>query len=58
MSGEADKLAGKVKEAGGNLTGNDDLKNEGENQQVAGDVKNVGDKLKDKADDLGESIKK
>ena len=58
MSGEADKLAGKVKEAGGDLTGDDELKAKGENQQVAGDVKNVGDKLKDKADDLGESIKK
>ncbi len=58
MSGEADKLTGKVKEAGGDLTGDDELKAKGENQQVAGDVKNVGDKLKDKADDLGESIKK
>ncbi len=57
MGGDADKVAGKVKEAAGDLTDNADLKSEGENQQAAGDVKNVGQKIKDKADQLGDKIK-
>jgi uncharacterized protein YjbJ (UPF0337 family) len=57
MSGDGDKVAGKVKEAGGDLTGDKDLKAEGKKQQVAGDVKNVGENVKDKANELGEKIK-
>ncbi len=57
MGGEADKAAGRVKEAAGDLTDNADLKSEGQTQQAAGDVKNVGEKLKDKADELGDKIK-
>jgi uncharacterized protein YjbJ (UPF0337 family) len=57
MGGEADKLAGRVKEAAGDLTDDSDLKSEGQTQQAAGDVKNVGEKVKDKADELGEKIK-
>ena len=57
MGGEADKLAGRVKEAAGDLTDNAELKSEGQTQQAAGDVKNVGQKIKDKADELGEKIK-
>ncbi len=57
MGGEADKLAGRVKEAAGDLTDDADLKSEGQTQQAAGSVKNVGEKVKDKADELGEKIK-
>ncbi|MBJ7594828.1 MAG: CsbD family protein [Candidatus Dormibacteraeota bacterium] len=57
MGGEADKAAGRIKEAAGDLTDDDELKGEGQSQQVAGDVKNVGDKVKDKADELGDKIK-
>jgi len=57
MGGEADKLAGRVKEAAGDLTDDADLKGEGQTQQAAGDVKNVGQKIKDKADELGDKIK-
>jgi uncharacterized protein YjbJ (UPF0337 family) len=57
MGGEADKLAGRVKEAAGDLTDDAELKSEGQTQQLAGDVKNVGDKIKHKADELGEKIK-
>jgi uncharacterized protein YjbJ (UPF0337 family) len=57
MGGEADKFAGRVKEAAGDLTDNADLKSEGQSQQAAGDVKNVGQKIKDKADELGDKIK-
>jgi uncharacterized protein YjbJ (UPF0337 family) len=57
MGGDGDKFAGKVKEAAGDLTDDKDLKAEGKKQQVAGDVKNVGKNVKDKADELGEKIK-
>ena len=57
MGGEADKLAGRVKEAAGDLTDNAELKSEGETQQAAGGVKDVGEKVKDKADELGDKIK-
>jgi uncharacterized protein YjbJ (UPF0337 family) len=58
MSGDSDKFAGKVKEAAGDITGDRDLKAEGEKQQVAGNVKNAGEKVKDKAEELGEKIKR
>ncbi len=57
MGGEADKVAGRVKEAAGDLTDDSKLKSEGETQQAAGNVKDVGQKIKDKADDLGDKIK-
>ena len=53
MSGDSDKFAGKVKEAAGDITGDQDLKAEGEKQQVAGDVNNACEKVKDKAEELG-----
>ncbi len=57
MGGDGDTFAGKVKEAAGDLTGDEDLKAEGKKQQVAGDVKSVGENVKEKADELGEKIK-
>ena len=57
MGGDSDKVAGKVKEAAGDITGDQDLKAEGEKQQVVGDVKTAGEKVKDKAEELGEKIK-
>jgi uncharacterized protein YjbJ (UPF0337 family) len=57
MGGDSDKFAGTVKDAAGDITGDQDLKAEGEKQQVAGDVKNAGEKVKDKAEGLGEKIK-
>jgi uncharacterized protein YjbJ (UPF0337 family) len=45
--GTADKLKGHAKEAGGDLTGDDELKNEGKVDRAAGGVK---DKVGDAAD--------
>lgn len=46
-----DDLKGKAKEAAGDLTGNDDLKDEGKTDRAAGSVKetvnNAVDKVKD-----------
>ena len=47
-----DDAKGKVKEAAGDLTGNDDLKAEGKTDQAAGKVKDAVDGVKDKATDV------
>lgn len=39
MSGSADQAKGRVKEAAGSLTGDQDLKNEGKVDQASGDIK-------------------
>lgn len=49
--GAGDKIAGRVKQAAGDLTGNDDLKAEGEKDETAGKVKSAIGDLKDKAVD-------
>lgn len=46
-----DDAKGRVKEAAGNLTGDDDMKDEGKKDQAAGTVKDVADSAKDKVDD-------
>ena len=62
MGGELDKAAGRVKEAAGDLTGDDNLKGEGVIQEAAGNVKDagakVGDKVKEAADKAGETLKR
>lgn len=49
--GDKDDLKGRVKEAGGALTGDDSLKNEGKVDQATGSVKDAvggaADKVKD-----------
>ncbi len=56
MSGEADQAKGRIKEAAGALTGDDDLKDEGTTDRKGGEVKekigNVVDKAKDAVNDL------
>jgi uncharacterized protein YjbJ (UPF0337 family) len=50
--GKTDKLKGRVKEAGGDLTGDQELKNEGKVDRASGEVKDkVGDAA-DKAKDI------
>lgn len=57
MSGEADQAKGRIKQAAGDLTGNDDLKNDGKKDEAAGKVKDTIDDVKDKANDAVDSIK-
>jgi uncharacterized protein YjbJ (UPF0337 family) len=49
--GTTDKVKGHLKEAGGDLTGDDSLKNEGKVDRATGGVKekvgDAGDKIKD-----------
>lgn len=53
--GSSDKLKGRVKEAGGALTGDKDLKNEGKVDQASGDVK---DKIGDVSDKAKDALRK
>ncbi|MCA1188722.1 MULTISPECIES: CsbD family protein [unclassified Saccharopolyspora] len=46
---QAQQWTGKAKEAAGNATGNDELKNAGKRDQVEGQVKETGQDVKDKA---------
>ncbi len=57
MSGEADQAKGRIKQAAGDLTDNEDLKNDGKKDEAAGKVKDTIDDAKDKANDAVDSIK-
>lgn len=57
MSGEADKVKGRVKQAAGDLTDNEDLKDEGERDETAGKVKDAVGDAADKVRDGVDSIK-
>ncbi len=48
MSGKTDQIKGKVKQAAGDLTGNDDLRREGKLDEIGGKVKEAVDKVKEK----------
>jgi uncharacterized protein YjbJ (UPF0337 family) len=48
VSGEGDKTKGRIKQAVGDLTDDDELKREGKVDEGAGKVKEAVDKVKDK----------
>jgi uncharacterized protein YjbJ (UPF0337 family) len=48
MSGEGDQAKGRVKQAVGDLTDDDDLKREGKLDEAGGKLKDGIDKVKDK----------
>jgi len=50
-SGKSDELKGRVKEAAGALTGDDELKREGQVDQAAGKIKQAVEKVVDKVKD-------
>jgi uncharacterized protein YjbJ (UPF0337 family) len=57
MSGEMDKVTGRVKQAAGELTDDKDLEREGERDEAAGKLKEkVGD-AKDKIEDAIDSAR-
>lgn len=47
-----DDAKGHIKEAAGDVTGDDSLKNEGRADQAAGKVKDAVDSVKDKVSDI------
>ena len=60
MSGETDQAKGRIKQAAGDLTGNDDLEREGELDEAAGKAKEfIGDakeSLEDAVDGAKEKL--
>ena len=50
--GSVDKAKGRLKEAGGDLTDDQDLKNEGKVDKAEGNVKDAADNVADKAKDV------
>jgi uncharacterized protein YjbJ (UPF0337 family) len=55
MNGKTDEVKGRVKEAAGVLTGNEKLQAEGKAEQAVAEVKQVAEKIVNKAD---KSVKK
>ncbi len=58
MSGEFDKVKGRTKQAVGDLTDNDSLRNDGKKDEAAGKVKDGVDKAKDKVNDAVDAVTK
>lgn len=57
MAGTGDNIKGKVKEAAGDLTDDDDLKREGKTDQAAGTVKDKAADVKDWVEDKVDAAK-
>ena len=58
MSGKTDVVKGRLKEAAGALTGNDELRAEGETDQAVGTVKQVVEKAVDKVEQAAKKVRK
>lgn len=54
---DPDELKGRVKQAAGDLTGDEDLHREGRTDEAAGKAKRILDEAKDKLDDVVDGIK-
>ena len=57
MSGSTDDMKGRLKQAAGDLTDNDELKREGKADQAGAKVKDAAEKLKDKIGDAVDAVK-
>ena len=57
MGEHIDQAKGRVKQAAGDLTDNDDLKNEGNRDELLGKAKGALDDVRDKAEDALDKVK-
>ncbi|MGH9030919.1 MAG: CsbD family protein [Acidimicrobiia bacterium] len=57
MEGKADEFKGRVKEAAGDLTDDDDLKAEGKTDKAGGKLKQGLEDAKDKGEELVDKVK-
>jgi uncharacterized protein YjbJ (UPF0337 family) len=57
MGSNIDQAKGRVKEAAGDLTDNDDLKREGKIDQAGSKVKDFAETAKDKIEDVVDEVK-
>lgn len=56
MAGTTDQAKGRVKQAAGDLTGDQDLKNEGKLDEATGKVKGAISDVKDKVEDVVDGV--
>jgi uncharacterized protein YjbJ (UPF0337 family) len=56
MSGKTDKVKGRIKEAAGALTGNDNLRDEGKKDQAVGEAKEAVQKVADKVKNVVKKV--
>ena len=57
MGENLDQMKGRVKQAAGDLTDNDELKKEGKLDELGGKIKETVDDLRDKAADAVDKVK-
>lgn len=57
MSGEKDQAVGRIKQAAGDLTDDEDLKREGKKDEAAGKVKDKVDDAKDAINDAVDKVR-
>ena len=57
MSGKSDQAKGRVKEAAGVISGNQELESEGKADRLTGEVKEKVDRVKDKVDEVLDKAK-
>lgn len=57
MSGTSDKIEGRVKQAAGDLTDDQELQEEGEKDELAGKAKDAIDDAKQTASDAVDSVR-
>ena len=58
MSGKKDEVKGRVKEAAGAITDNDDLRREGKIDQAAGKIKQAAEKVVEKVQEVAKDANK
>jgi uncharacterized protein YjbJ (UPF0337 family) len=58
MSGKAEEMKGRVKEAAGAVTDNDKLRREGKIDEAAGKVKQAAEKATDKVKEIAKNVNK
>ena len=58
MTGKEDELKGRVKEAAGAITDNDDLRREGKIDQAAGKIKQAAEKVVEKVQEVAKDANK
>ncbi len=56
--GKADEMKGRLKEAAGAVTGDDDMAREGREDQAKGKLKQASDKVGDAVDDIKDAFRK
>jgi uncharacterized protein YjbJ (UPF0337 family) len=58
MEGKKDEFTGKVKKAAGDIAGDPETKHDGQRQELAGKVEQMGEKVKSKASEAGDKLKR